>query len=143
MHAATTRAPNRQLRACLFLLPVAVAAVIAACSSGNRTLDAVDPNAVAQNPTFDQVNAIIHNKCVMCHTATSGDGVSGIRFSASNNMQPLTSCTDIVAQRFDIVNRTEDNTMPPGVMPRLSSEEKLLLERWVANGAPAPCNPQP
>jgi len=59
----------------------------------------------------------------------------------TDGIQPLNTCTDIVAQRFDILDRVQDNTMPPGVMPRLTSEEKLTIERWVANGAPAPCNP--
>ena len=55
----------------LLLLMTALAAVAAipACSSGDKTLDEVDPKAVAANPTFDQVNAIIHNKCVICHDA--------------------------------------------------------------------------
>jgi uncharacterized membrane protein len=135
MHSTSTRKRNTQLRACLFLLLVSIAAVLAGCSSGDRALNDVDPNAVVQAPTFDQVNAIIHNKCVMCHTATAGEN--------GGRIQPLTSCTDIVAQRYDIINRTEDNTMPPGVMPRLTSEEKLIIERWVGNGAPAECNPVP
>jgi uncharacterized membrane protein len=135
MHSTSTRKRNTQLRACLFFLLIPVVATISACSSGDRALSDVDPNAVAQNPTFDQVNAIIHNKCVMCHTATSGEN--------GGRVQPLTSCTDIVAQRYDIINRTEDNTMPPGVMPRLTKEELLIIERWVGNGAPAACNPVP
>lgn len=107
----------------------ALAAGFVGCSSGDKTLGEVDPQAVTAEPTFDQVNAIIHNKCAFCHV------------EGKENYSPLTTCTDIVAQRFDIVTRVENNTMPPGVMPRLTSEEILTIERWVGNGAPAPCNP--
>jgi len=112
----------------ILALLAALAAAFAACSSGDKTLDAVDPQAVTAHPTFDQVNAIVHNKCVICHDASAG------------KISPLASCTDIVALRGDILNRIQDNTMPPGVLPRVTSEERLLIQRWVENGAPAPCN---
>jgi uncharacterized membrane protein len=124
------RALNCQLRACFLLLPVSIAAALVACSSGDKTLDAVDPQAVTANPTFDQVNAIIHNNCVTCHNE-----------NAPQNYSSFETCTAIVAERGSILDRIQDNTMPPGVLPRLSAEEKLLIQRWVENGAPAPCNP--
>jgi len=143
MHSTSTRVPISQLRACVFLLLIAIAVAFTACSSGDKTLNDVDPQAVTATPTFDQVNAIMHNKCVMCHDSGSGeDGSNDFRLVLqTDGIQPLNTCTDIVAQRFDILDRVQDNTMPPGVMPRLTSEEKLTIERWVANGAPAPCNP--
>jgi uncharacterized membrane protein len=128
MHSSTTRARISQLRACLFLLLIAVAALLTACGSGDKTLNDVDSNAVTAEPTFDQVNAIVHNNCATCHT------------EGHENYSPLTSCIDIVALRFDILDRVQNNTMPPGVLPRLTSTEKLLIQRWVENGAPAPCN---
>ncbi|HKW15118.1 MAG TPA: hypothetical protein VJS69_11585 [Candidatus Krumholzibacteria bacterium] len=127
----------------MFLPLIAVAALLVACASGDKPLDAVDPNAVAQNPTFDQVNAIIHNKCVSCHAATSGEGGNDFRTGVVSEIFPLDTCFDIVGERFDILDRIQNNTMPPGVFPRCTSEEKLLIQRWVENGAPAPCNPQP
>jgi uncharacterized membrane protein len=128
MHVRATRARDSQLRACFFLLLILIAVLCAACSSGDKPLDAVDPQAVTAEPTFDQVNAIIHNKCEFCHN----DG--------GEDYSPLTTCTDIVALRFDVLSRIQDNTMPPGVFPRCTNEEKLLIQRWVENGAPAPCN---
>jgi uncharacterized membrane protein len=142
--AITIAARGRRRSRALLILLAALAAIAtyAACSSGDRTLDAVDPSAVPLNPTFDQVNAIIHNKCVMCHGDSGGGdgGGSDFRFALDGGDTPLTTCTDIVALRGDILNRIQDNTMPPGVLPRLSSEDKLLIQRWVENGAPAPCN---
>ena len=128
----------------VFLLAAVVTAAGGGCASGDRTLDAVDPQAVPQNPTYDQVFAIVHNRCVTCHDEGSGESEGGdFRASAAaleDDVPPLTTCTDIVALSDDIVTRVEDNTMPPGAMPRLSSEDKLLIRRWVENGAPAPCN---
>jgi uncharacterized membrane protein len=130
----------RLIRLCFFT--AAMAAVCNDCASGDRPLDAVDPQAVPQNPTYDQVFAIVHNRCATCHDGGGGES-EGEYFRASElaiDVPPLTTCTDIVALRDDIVTRVEDNTMPPGAMPRLSSAEKLLIRRWVENGAPAPCN---
>jgi uncharacterized membrane protein len=131
MHFRTSIAVRvrTRFRASLFLVAVLAAlAAFAACSSGDKTLDAVDPQAVTADPTYDQVFAIVHNKCVSCHD------------SGAEEISALTTCTDIVALRGDILDRVQDNTMPPGVLPRLSSEDKLLIQRWVENGAPAPCN---
>ncbi len=123
-----------------------IGVVLASCSSGDKTLDAVDPNAVAQNPTFDQVNAIIHNRCVMCHKGSGSDGDDNggddFRITKDEDVPSFEECTGIVAERESILERIQDNTMPPGAMPRLSSEDRLIIQRWVENGAPAPCNPQ-
>lgn len=122
----------------------AVVGSIAACGSGDRTLDAVDPNAVVANPTYEQVYAIIQNNCLSCHSGSEegeGDLVGGPATTAMlDDATGFEACTAIVAQRFDILERVEDNTMPPGALPRLTSEQKLTLRRWVGNGAPAPCN---
>jgi len=126
--AITIAARARRRSQALLILLAALAATFAACSSGDKTLDAVDPQAVTAHPTYDQVFAIVHNNCATCHD------------SGAEKISPLTTCTDIVALRGDILGRIQDNTMPPGVLPRLSSEDKLLIQRWVENGAPAPCN---
>lgn len=121
--------PRRRFWLSLFFVAaLAAISAIAACSSGDKTLEAVDPQAVTANPTYDQVFAIVHNNCASCHD------------SGAEEISPLTTCTDIVALRGDILSRIQDNTMPPGVLPRISNEDKLLIQRWVENGAPAPCN---
>ncbi len=145
MHKTPTRGLNRQLRACFLLLVIAIAALFAACASGDKTLDSVDPNAVALNPTFDQVNAIIHNKCVMCHDSGSGgeDNGGNDNLLLEDDLPAFETCTQIVAEAESILERIQDNTMPPGAMPRLSSEDRLIIQRWVENDKPAPCNPTP
>ena len=134
-------AAARLCRRFRYLLPLALIAVSTGCASGDHSLDTVDPNAVAADPTYDQVYAIIQNKCVLCHDS-GGEGGEDFQVGvvAEDDAPPFTTCTEIVSQRDEILARVEDNTMPPGALPRLTSEEKLVLQRWIANGAPAPCN---
>jgi uncharacterized membrane protein len=119
-------------------------ALCACGGSGDLPLDQVDPEAAPVNPTYDQVYAILDNRCVTCHTGDGDDGSnSGPSYAraAAGDVDPdLTDCNEIVSQRFDILDQVQNNTMPPGAMPRLTSEQKLLIQRWVDNGAPAPCN---
>lgn len=121
---------------------VVCTALMAGCASGDNTLDAVDPEAVAANPTYDHVFAIIQNRCVLCHESDNDDDGYDFRVTTGAEDVPgLETCTSIVALAQDILERVEDNTMPPGALPRLNSEEKLIIRRWVQNGAIAPCNP--
>ena len=115
--------------------------------SGELPLDQVDPAAAPADPTYDQVYTILHNRCVTCHTGDGDedddDGGYAIdpRRAVTGDVEPdLEDCFEIVGLRDDILEQIENNTMPPGAMPRLTSEQKLLIRRWVENGAPAPCN---
>ncbi len=127
---------------------VALAAILAAvgCGSGDLPLDEVDPNAAPANPTYDQVFAILQNNCVSCHdSGGDGGGESGYALSRprttfEDDGPNMNDCVEIVAFAGDILDQIENNTMPPGAMPRLTSAQKLLLRRWVENGTPAPCN---
>jgi uncharacterized membrane protein len=123
---------------------------VASCQgSGDLPLDQVDPDAVAQDPTFDQVNAIMHRACVPCHQGEGDDGGDNggyalvgprTRLVAEDAEPNLEDCAEIVAQRFSILEQVEANSMPPGAWPRLTNEEKLIVRRWIDDGAPAPCN---
>jgi len=143
MHKPPSLAANPYRRAFLVFISVAAAGWIGACASGDDTLDAVDPQAVDESPTFEQVNAIIQNRCVLCHDSGGEDEGEDDYFRVSTvaeDVPGLATCTSIVALREDILSEVEGNTMPPGALPRLTSEEKLQIRRWVENGAPAPCN---
>ena len=109
-----------------FWAPCIVAGVLlAGCGSGDRTLDQVDPVAVSANPSFDQVFSIIQRECTPCHDSQS---------------PALITCEDVVANALRIKQQVlTDNSMPPGAWPRLTSEEKLVIERWINNGTVAPC----
>jgi uncharacterized membrane protein len=145
--ATEPETPFVSRRACdrlvlLSLVALAAAAFAGCGGSGDLPLDQVDPDAVPANPTYDQVFAVLDNKCVMCHTGgDEGEDEGGYATATAGDTEPdLSDCAQIVAQRFDILDQVVANTMPPGAMPRLTSEQKLLISRWVENGAPAPCN---
>ena len=114
-----------------------LASAFLACGSGELTLDQVDPNAVPQNPSFDQVNAIIQRNCVSCHDGDSDSGSGGL-FGVKPNLQ---TCESII-KNIDRIDKQvlDKNAMPPGAWPRLTSEEKLIIQRWIDDGAPAPCD---
>jgi uncharacterized membrane protein len=108
---------------------IATALVLfAACGSGDRPLDQIDPDSVPDPPAYEQVFAIIDRECVPCHSGDDGP-------------PDFSTCTAVVAERDKIWERIDNNTMPPGAWPRLSSEERLTIRRWIDDGAPAPCNP--
>ena len=144
MHKSTTSAEHSRRRLGHLLALVLLACAAGGCASGDQTLDAVDPNAVATAPTYEQVFAIIHNNCVSCHDdgdEGEEDFLANAAAMAAEDQPGLEDCTSIVALRFDILDQVNANAMPPGAMPRLTSEEKLIIRRWVENGAVAPCNP--
>jgi len=124
--------------------------LLAACGSGDGTLADVDPNAVPLDPDFQLIVNILDRACVPCHGEGADD--DGPEDSSGNAAAPygtiafktepdLETCLSIIDNQDDIVDRALDkNDMPPGAWPRLSSEERLIIERWIANGAKAPCN---
>jgi len=96
------------------------------CASGDQTLDQRDPLAVPANPQWDRIYDLIDRECAPCH---------------GGSVEPaLSTCDQIVREaqriRFQVL---EIDRMPPGAWPRLSSEDKLLLQRWLDQGAKAPC----
>ena len=141
------------LRRECFILVLVVAALSIGCGgSGDLPLDQVDPQAVSEDPTYDQVFAILHNSCASCHDNggddddDDDDGGYGTAPGTktrivADDLPDLTDCVEIVALRDDIWEQIESNQMPPGAMPRLTSEQKLTIRRWIDNGAAAPCNP--
>ena len=107
---------------------IALVAFITAlgCSSGDLPLAEVDPHAVPDTSTYEQIYSIIQRECLPCHDEGGED-------------PPYDTCDHVVANFGDLFEQVfEKNRMPPGAWPRLSSEDKLTLLRW--NGK-APCTP--
>lgn len=102
----------------------ALAALPAGCGSGDMTLAEADPEAVPQVTSWEQVFSIFQRECLPCHGKNGQD-------------PPLETCEDII-DSFDRWRAQifEKNAMPPGAWPRLTSEEKLIIERF---GGDAPC----
>jgi uncharacterized membrane protein len=114
-------------RLVLALAPVAALMALlvpCGCASGDRPLAEVDPNAVPQSTTYDQVFSIIQRECLPCH-------------DRGGEEPPFDTCEHVVENFDDLFEQVfEKNAMPPGAWPRLSSEERLVLIRWNGEG---PC----
>ena len=139
----SSTAQTCRVRAYAWVLCAAVvlSALLVACGSGDQPLDQVDPAAVTANPTYEQVFAIIDRECVPCHQG--GDSAELAGSAATGRIgddTDLSTCASIVGERESIWDTIADNTMPPGALPRLNSEKRLIIRRWIDNGAPAPCN---
>jgi uncharacterized membrane protein len=114
----------RRVCAIAALLALSAGLTQSGCASGDSPLAQVDPNAVPDTTTYDQVFVIIQRDCLPCH---DNGGVD----------PPYDTCENVVANYSALFNQViETNQMPPGAWPRLSSEERLILIRW--NGE-APC----
>jgi uncharacterized membrane protein len=134
----------------LFRLRILAAAVflvvLAGCGSGDLTLEQADPNAVAQAPSWESVNAIFQRQCVPCHTDDSAaedlryGPDAGANVTAGGTSPGLETCEAIIENFPECYQRIfVTNDMPPGAWPRLTSEEKLTIQRWFDAGEDAPC----
>jgi uncharacterized membrane protein len=108
--------------------------LLAACGQGEKTLAEADPGAAPLDPPFTMVWSIIDRSCVPCHKGED-DGEQEVE----GDDMDLSTCTAIKANVGGIVMEAIDNeSMPPGAWPRLTEREKLILRRWIANGAQCP-----
>jgi hypothetical protein len=110
-----------------FLVVLSLAAIAAlpiGCGSGDVPLAEADPEAVPEVTSWEQVFSIFQRECLPCH----GQGGKEPR---------LETCADIIdSYESSLEQIFQKNEMPPGAWPRLSSEEKLIIERF---GGDAPC----
>ena len=61
-----------------------------------------------------------------------------------DDARPYDTCEGIVGGIDGILKTAvSEGSMPPGAWPRLPQNERLLIVRWVEQGACAPCNPCP
>ena len=139
---------NRKHPCQQFALPTLVVAltfllaIIAGCASGDGSLEAVDPDAVSADPSWDQVFSIIQRDCTPCHDDDGEDSKDDgeDEDEDDDDFPPYVTCEDVIAAIDGLYEEVfEKNTMPPGAWPRLTSDEKLAIQRWIDNGMKAPC----
>lgn len=121
---------------------LAVPLAVSSCGSGSETLGVVDPLAAPLDPTYEQVREILERRCVGCHGGT-GENVPAPGEDEHDDPR-YGDCAGIVSGIHGILETSVDGgSMPPGALPRMTEREKLIIRRWAANGACAPCNPCP
>lgn len=129
--------------------PVALALLAClGCGAGSEPLATVDPAAAPLVPTYDEVALVLDRACVPCHAASgkrasARDGGSRSVFE-DDDASNYDTCDGIVGGLDGILRTSVDGgSMPPGAWPRLDERERLLIRRWIDQGACAPCNPCP
>jgi hypothetical protein len=124
------------LSACLLALAVG----LSACAAGDRTLAEVDPQAAPLHPSYDQVLAIVDFNCAPCHGGGSATAPSKEDGGEGDDLD-YSSCEGIQRGLDGLRSSVlQDGSMPPGAWPRITDRDKLLLQRWLDDGACSPCS---
>ena len=116
------------------LVPAALALAGAMFFSAPRGAAArVTPTASAAVPTFAAVRVVIAQRCQSCHSQyqsdrTFGPAPGGVTFDTPESIVRL-------AERIR-VRAVETKTMPLANKTGITEDERALLGRWIASGAP-------
>jgi len=125
-HYLNLREKGRQS---VWVMPVSVIILLAACfiSAPPR-----DPNACKSNVSFTEINAIIQNRCVVCHSSKPTDDVNKV---APNGVmydtpEQIVQKKELIMQRVVITK-----TMPQNNKTNITQEERDLIRCWIEQGA--------
>lgn len=90
------------------------------------TIDAAIP------ATFDEANDVIQARCVQCHSADPTDD----QWTVAPNGVMYDTPEQIKAMADKIMTRAvRTNTMPQGNKTGMTEEERIILKRWILQGA--------
>lgn len=105
-------------------------ASLAGCA-GEGPLEEVDPAAAPATPTWgEHVEEIVAFRCGACHSEAGQAMTEGISYD---------TCEDVRRSWRDFEETVFDNdSMPPAGAPRVTSAERLTLQRWHDQGAACP-----
>ena len=83
--------------------------------------------------TFAQANAVIQKRCAVCHSASPADRTFGVAPAgvAFDTPEQVRARADRIRARA-----VDTQTMPPANKTFITPEERALLGRWIAAGAP-------
>lgn len=142
----------------LTAIAAAVLSLLSACGRGKLPLEIVDPNAAPLAPTVTQVEAILRHRCLSCHHSGGGEAApvrvgtnsptprspAAIGIEEEDESPDFSSCAGIVSSIEGLQEAVlSEGSMPPGALPRVNEREKLILKRWIEQGACAPCGGHP
>ena len=90
------------------------------------------PGACKSDVSFAEVNTIIQNRCVTCHSAKPTDNV----YTAAPNGIMYDTPADIVKLKDKIMQRVViTQTMPQNNKTNMTLEERELMRCWLEQGA--------
>lgn len=113
----------------VWVMPVSVIILLAACFV---SAPAANPNACKSSVSFAQVNTIIQDRCISCHSSKPTDDVykvapNGVKYDAPND---IVKKLDLIMQRTILTK-----TMPQNNKTNMTEEERDLLRCWIEQGA--------
>lgn len=113
----------------VWVMPVSVIILLAACFV---SAPAANPNACKSSVSFAQVNTIIQDRCISCHSSKPTDDVykvapNGVKYDTPND---IVKKLDLIMQRTILTK-----TMPQNNKTNMTEEERDLLRCWIEQGA--------
>jgi len=113
----------------VWVMPVSVIILLAACFV---SAPAANPNACKSSVSFIQVNAIIQDRCISCHSSKPTDDVykvapNGVMYDTPND---IVKKIDLIMQRTVLTK-----TMPQNNKTNMTEAERDLLRCWIEQGA--------
>lgn len=113
----------------VWVLPVSVLILLAACFI---TAPSKDNTACSKTVSFNEVNAIINNRCISCHSAKPTDDV----YTAPPNGVVYDTPQDILKLKDKIMQRVViTKTMPLNNKTGITPAERDLIRCWIDQGA--------
>jgi uncharacterized membrane protein len=115
-------------------LAAAIAATLAALYLVGAPRAGAATQAVGDQPvSFAEANFVIQKRCAACHSASPADLTFGVAPAGVTFDTP-----EQVRARVERIRAraVETQTMPPANKTHITDEERALLGRWIAQGAP-------
>ncbi len=113
----------------VWVMPVSVIILLAACFI---SAPAKNPNACNSTVTMAEINAIVQNRCITCHSAKPTDDF----YKMAPNGVMYDTPADIVKKKDLIMQRVViTKTMPQNNKTNITQEERDLIRCWIEQGA--------
>jgi uncharacterized membrane protein len=114
-------------RLCLALLLGSALGAAACLPFGSEDLATIEPDAVPLHPTYAQdVEPILRQYCVACHASGALGTARAYPYYDTQSEAEAVACR---TRYTAVISRN----MPPGVMDRPTTEERLILDRWASD----------
>jgi len=111
------------------VMPVSVIVLLAACFV---SAPPANPNACRSSVNFAEINVIIQNRCISCHSSKPTDDV----YKVAPNGVMYDTPNDIVKKKELIVQRVVlTKTMPQNNKTNMTEAERDLIRCWIEQGA--------
>jgi uncharacterized membrane protein len=98
----------------------------------NASSVAVRGAAAVPAPTGGEIEAIVQERCVQCHSQTPSPEFG---FSAPPSGVMFDTLNELRAHRANVQVMLSSRAMPPGNVTGLTDEERAEILMWIAHGA--------